>query len=74
MDTEQIAWLALVVMGLVAGVGMLAVRSSAAEATHISAVFPIARLFQYRGFRVAVSLAGFAFAIVGAVGLTGKLG
>jgi hypothetical protein len=73
MEPDRIAWLALVVLGLVVAVGMLAVRTSGAEVTRLSAVFPGAQLFQYRAVRVIIALASFGIAIVGVAGLMGKL-
>ena len=73
MEPDHIEWLVLLVLGLVAGVGMLCVRTSTAEATSVATFFLGARLFQYRIVRAIGALLGFAFAIVGAAGLMGKL-
>jgi hypothetical protein len=74
MDLDRIAWIVLVVMGLVAGAGLLAVRTSQTDAMRVSTLFPIARLFQYRSIRVGVALLCFALVAVGVAGLQGKLG
>lgn len=74
MSAESIGWLAIAVMGLVVGIGMLAVRSDGNETARLSTVWPIARLYQYRWVRVAISILGLTFAAVGVAGFMGVFG
>jgi hypothetical protein len=74
MDPDRIVWLVLIVMGLVSGAGLLAVRTSQAETTRVSTLFPMARLFLYRGVRVVAALLCFVIVAVGVAGLLGKFG
>jgi hypothetical protein len=73
MSAESIGWLAIAVMGLVVGLGMLAVRADVNETARLSTVWPIARLYQYRWVRLVITILGLAFAALGVAGFMGLL-
>jgi hypothetical protein len=74
MEPDRIPWLIIAVLGTVSGIGMLAVRTSASETARLSKVWPVARLYNYRGVRIVVAALSFVLAAVGAAGIIGAFG
>ena len=60
---EKIVYLAVIVIGAVAGFGMLFVRPSPGEPERLDRVFPLARFYRYGPVRVTFALLCFGFAL-----------
>ena len=73
MTEKEVAALAFVVVGLVAGTGMLLVRPPPNEPERLAWVWPLARLYRYRAFRVVVALLCFGSVMFGLAHFRGWL-
>jgi hypothetical protein len=62
---EQTAYLAVAVIGIISGLGMLFVRPSPGEPERLDRLFPLARFYRYGPVRVAFALVCFGFALAG---------
>jgi hypothetical protein len=65
--------IAFVVIGIVAGLGMLFVQPAAGEPEQLDRLFPLARLYRYRAVRVVMAVAFFGFALLGLALMLGWL-
>ena len=58
-------WFTVAILGVLGGVGLLAVHISPSETTRVTAVFPFVRLFRHRPVRVVMAYLCFVIALVG---------
>lgn len=70
-SSNQIVALAFVVLGVVAGVGILFVRPANDEPGYVGRLFPLARLYRYAVVRVVAALLCFALALLGVASAMG---
>lgn len=70
-SSNQIVALVFVVLGVVAGAGILFVRPANGEPEHVGRLFPLARLYRYVIVRVVVALFCFVLALLGAASAMG---
>ena len=70
---EQTPYLAVIVIGLVAGLGMLLVKPSPGEPEKLDRFFPLARFYRYAAVRTFFALGFFAFALLGLASMLGWL-
>jgi hypothetical protein len=70
---EQTPYLAVIVVGLVAGLGMLLVKPAPGEPEKLDRLFPLARFYRYAAVRTSFALGFFAFALFGFASMFGWL-
>jgi len=73
IEPEKTAYLAFVVIGSIAGLGMLFVRPSPGEPEQLDRLFPATRFLAYRSVRVIFALMFFAMALAGVAFMFGWL-
>jgi len=70
---EQTPYLAVVVIGLITGLGILFVKPAPSEPDKLDRTFPMARFYQYAAFRRLIALISFGFAAAGLAFMLGWL-
>jgi hypothetical protein len=70
---EKTPYLAFIVLGTIAGFGMLFVRPSPSEPEQLDRLFPSTRFLAYRPVRVVFALMFFAVALAGVAFMFGWL-
>ena len=62
---------AMIVVGLIVGVGMILVRPAPGEPEKLQKIWPLARYYRYKSARFAFAFLGFSFALIGAGQMAG---